>query len=572
MCAIVTQKTSILSTYGIKNANELHRTFFERAKCLLEKRFDWPQINTIQALIILSLLGSGMNNAASAYQYIGIACRQAIELGMHKNISLVRSSPESHTCSEKVSHLTWLCLYIVDRYVSTYLGRPLAVSDHDVTISLPNCDSNTTPAGNLSLHVKLCAILGKISDAINRSSNLSVMKTEDLLKTFNNLKPKLLSMQSYVPTPKGSDSWSVNHHLYLLYRASYILLHRLTPGLIDISCVNRAIEISRLLSPILLSNHSEEVERFDYKEYVFIMPVVVYFALTGASLLLDVYIKQTFKRPNSKEQTLSNSESASARDDPKLHLPSDLNLKDEIMKFVTIFDKLKDVSLYSVYYKKIIVEGLNSLMTHQSESTTIVPQTPTNTPDSSPHVRDSNPPSSYDPESQDNGLLSMLVDLGHRPEIDDFFAYRHPLINYRNHAQPPAPDPSTVGTLGCVQRSSQRAKRISNPTSKIACDTSDNNTPQALPVSQGPILPRADPAKSVDTFTTAQDWINWDKPADYLQKSSCPYDADVLPTEKPPFQVPRNDPAIQFLELNECWKSLNSRGGYELLIDEEYNN
>jgi hypothetical protein len=57
--------------WGVANAAELHNAFFERARILLGRQFDWPHINNVQAMLLLCMVGQGTNINASSYHYIG---------------------------------------------------------------------------------------------------------------------------------------------------------------------------------------------------------------------------------------------------------------------------------------------------------------------------------------------------------------------------------------------------------------------------------------------------------------------------------------------------------------------
>ena len=128
MCALVTQTHPSLTRWGISSVSHLHNSFFAQARVLLGKQFDWPHINNIQGLLLLALVGMGTNRNASSYHYIGIAHRQSVELGMHRNLDNVRNPGLSERVKETM-RATWFCLYILDRYVGVVEGRPFAIDD-----------------------------------------------------------------------------------------------------------------------------------------------------------------------------------------------------------------------------------------------------------------------------------------------------------------------------------------------------------------------------------------------------------------------------------------------------------
>ncbi|RKO89665.1 hypothetical protein BDK51DRAFT_18887, partial [Blyttiomyces helicus] len=86
MCALVTQHARTLDGFRDSAIPALHRAFYERARVLIGKLFNWPHIDSVQALLLLTLVGAGPNQDASSYYYIALARSQAVELGMHRDL------------------------------------------------------------------------------------------------------------------------------------------------------------------------------------------------------------------------------------------------------------------------------------------------------------------------------------------------------------------------------------------------------------------------------------------------------------------------------------------------------
>lgn len=63
--------------------------------------------------------------------YSGLGMRLCIDLGLHRHQSHLRPSLQS----ELEKRLFWSCYYL-DREVSIALGRPMAISDHDIDVKV----------------------------------------------------------------------------------------------------------------------------------------------------------------------------------------------------------------------------------------------------------------------------------------------------------------------------------------------------------------------------------------------------------------------------------------------------
>ncbi|KAJ3204483.1 hypothetical protein HDU67_009493, partial [Dinochytrium kinnereticum] len=363
MCALVTQQCRDLSEWGVGSPAELHGTFFERARVLLGRQFDWPHINNVQAMLLLCMVGQGTNINAS------IAHRQAVELGMHRNLDNMQH-PQLDTTLRETMRITWFCLYILDRYTSVVEGRPMAINDDDWDTPFP---SGTSPdIVNLASHVSLCEILGRIANFVNRpgppgrprwlqppsEAQRPPPNPKEIISDIN----AMLSLwfkslpDNLSPTPSHESSWTFHHHLHAMYHTAIVLLHRLDVGRFDESCTQSAVHISHILStslPVPLRDPIPESASPHVNPpggFVFVMPLVVYAALTSSTLFLDSILAKSEMAPRS------------GMDDPKpIPLPTSPKSKvthEDLRRSLVAFEKLRDTSLFASYYRQLIVEVL----------------------------------------------------------------------------------------------------------------------------------------------------------------------------------------------------------------------
>ncbi|TPX71219.1 hypothetical protein SpCBS45565_g01252 [Spizellomyces sp. 'palustris'] len=355
MCALVTQQTRCLAAWGISSPSELHRAFFERARALLGKQFDWPHINNVQALLLLTLVGAGTNTNAASYQYIGIAHRHAVELGMHRNLEKLNHPGLDNGMKEQM-RATWFCMYILDRYTGVHQGRPFAINDDDWDTPLP-CQDETSDVARMVRHVSLCSILGQIANYVNRPSGRRRRSRSSREQLVRDVDGELAQWHSLLPDDLRRDptrdvgSWSFHHHLHVMYHTAVILLHRIATGRFGGVCVASAIAIRQTLEALPMSASSGASVQDDF---VFVMPIVVYSGLTASTLFLDMVLDG---RAHSVRPTPRRKRSKGEDDvDGEIALESGINALEELKKSLPVFEKLKDTSMFAVYYGQLIAE------------------------------------------------------------------------------------------------------------------------------------------------------------------------------------------------------------------------
>jgi hypothetical protein len=134
---------------------------------LIEQELRKPQITTIQALLLLSVIYCSSSKNTKGWLITGNACRLAIDFGLHRS----GKQPDAAKLTFrdiKVRRLTYLGCLVFDRYWALYLGRPycLQVDDDELRdqFSTPNDES-----WEMRLAIswaRLLVSLGRISDAL----------------------------------------------------------------------------------------------------------------------------------------------------------------------------------------------------------------------------------------------------------------------------------------------------------------------------------------------------------------------------------------------------------------------
>lgn len=135
---------------------------------LIDLELRKPQITTIQALLLLSVIYCSSSKDTKGWLITGNACRLAIDFGLHRMREQLATAKLS--CRDiKVRRLTYFGCLVFDRLWSLYLGRP-----HCMRVDEEELGDQLTSPGDESWEMRLAVSwarlllnLGQISDALN---------------------------------------------------------------------------------------------------------------------------------------------------------------------------------------------------------------------------------------------------------------------------------------------------------------------------------------------------------------------------------------------------------------------
>lgn len=119
--------------------------YFNVAKNLLDNTYASSLPSTVQALLLLGYREIGIGAMAQAWVYTGMAVRMAQDLGMHRAADGWARADVGRLFGprelQERRRIWWGCV-ILDGYVSTYIGRPLAIFERDYDTLLPSEDES----------------------------------------------------------------------------------------------------------------------------------------------------------------------------------------------------------------------------------------------------------------------------------------------------------------------------------------------------------------------------------------------------------------------------------------------
>lgn len=209
--------------------------FYDAARSRLTIRvLEAGTMNVVQLFLLLSNYLQKTDRPNTAYNFLGIAYRVALGLGLHREIS---SDQTTETCALQQRRLIFWTLYSFDSGFSLTTGRPILVADSFIDVRKPlniddsGCAPNSTlpaevfyptSASSIVAQSRLAVIANKI-----HSRFLSVHKDPDVehstLIMEQALKDWKESLPAYFFVPEVPD-WFRGPRAALLWKASNLHL------------------------------------------------------------------------------------------------------------------------------------------------------------------------------------------------------------------------------------------------------------------------------------------------------------------------------------------------------------
>ncbi|KAL4985272.1 fungal-specific transcription factor domain-containing protein [Aspergillus falconensis] len=213
--------------------------WFDKAMSYFEAAMGCGELAALEALM-LQVSYSFFNSAGpNTWFLVGVAARMAIGMGLHTREVYETLAPDAADYQKRL----FFSLYMMDRVVSTALGRPFAIQDDDITVEpfADTDDEDITPEGVIpraklgpsSMAVPLHILeLRKIASAIGTEMRRVQRSREPSLATRDILHKRLIEWRRSMPfplpeakskVPHLSTSWfdlNYHTHLIMLYRPS----------------------------------------------------------------------------------------------------------------------------------------------------------------------------------------------------------------------------------------------------------------------------------------------------------------------------------------------------------------
>jgi hypothetical protein len=197
-------------------------TFFKHALWLLPDLYQEGSVMFVEVLGLLAPYMQNVNRKDAAFQYIGLALRMAISLGLHQEVDDSAMDMVEREHRRRV----WWSVYSMDRIISVKSGNPISIHDEDIDVTLPSpipgVDPDLSPPRVLAHYTQLSRILGRIGSEIYRkklksgSSLLASVQSimNDLANWLKNVPMELRIDFSALDQPISREAVSTFLHYY----------------------------------------------------------------------------------------------------------------------------------------------------------------------------------------------------------------------------------------------------------------------------------------------------------------------------------------------------------------------
>ncbi|EIW53654.1 uncharacterized protein TRAVEDRAFT_174477 [Trametes versicolor FP-101664 SS1] len=198
--------------------------YMEDAKVILDRTYAASRPSTCQALLLLGYREVGIGAMAQAWLYVGMAVRMAQDLGLHKSAekwTTVGRALFSRAELQERRRIWYGCV-IMDKYVCTYIGRPVAICERDFDTELPLDDESeemerwrphTAPPviddPAESRRDELPATPGRILSCFNERAKLSVILSQ-ICQSIYAIKPPASRPAELVRLDNMLTKWSLD--------------------------------------------------------------------------------------------------------------------------------------------------------------------------------------------------------------------------------------------------------------------------------------------------------------------------------------------------------------------------
>ncbi|TNY20133.1 fungal-specific transcription factor domain-containing protein [Rhodotorula diobovata] len=120
---------------------EAGQEYLDKARRILNHDYGSSKLVTVQALLLLSYREIGVGAMSSSWMLGGMAIRMAQDLGLFRDVEKWYLPIQRFTHEEKQARkrVWWACV-ILDRYTSSYIGRPGTIHERDYDCGFPSED------------------------------------------------------------------------------------------------------------------------------------------------------------------------------------------------------------------------------------------------------------------------------------------------------------------------------------------------------------------------------------------------------------------------------------------------
>ncbi|KAK5679239.1 hypothetical protein LTS10_008054 [Elasticomyces elasticus] len=223
----------------------VYMAYYAAAEELLEQVMSVAGLTCVQAMLCCAMYSMRSMSGASLWTLSGLALRQCIELGYHRDLEWPNHQTDILTV-EMQRRVFWVS-YTIDRSAAFSLGRPFGITDMDINAKFPlDLDDEHISAAGLTSHprqadsqpptlvsaaihgVRMRRIWGDIRQAVYYDERqgacgekTAIEEVRSKLQTWLSRRPTVRSQHGNRNVALGSDKW-----FFLSYHHAMLLLHR----------------------------------------------------------------------------------------------------------------------------------------------------------------------------------------------------------------------------------------------------------------------------------------------------------------------------------------------------------
>lgn len=241
------------------------------ANSMIFRSFDFPSVEFVQALVLLTLHMYSTCKGPRSWIYIGMAIRMAQEIGLHKvdetpvGAQYTKDKSEAAFIQKEIRRRTFWSCFLLDRSSACAVGRPTLIDEDDCDVRFPcneaiwNYDhpyskvlieeyynkahvkqeSRMTLTNNGLFACLVCvkALLGRVSQFVNRSrpsnslhlwephSQFAILSNEINL-WYNSLSPHYTYTKERLQKLMTNGTGAMFATIHLIYYSVIIILNR----------------------------------------------------------------------------------------------------------------------------------------------------------------------------------------------------------------------------------------------------------------------------------------------------------------------------------------------------------
>jgi len=209
-------------------------SFMDDAKVILDSSYAQSRPSTCQALLLLGYREVGIGAMAQAWLYIGMAVRMAQDLGLHKSAekwSNVGKNLFSSTELQERRRIWYGCV-VMDKYVSSYIGRPVAIFENDFDTELPSVEesdeleiwvAHPSPVflddASEMAPLSSTPVTGYVVSCFNESAKLSIILSM-IMQAIYPIRPHTYRSAEFSRIEKLLDKWYIELPEHLRFDSS----------------------------------------------------------------------------------------------------------------------------------------------------------------------------------------------------------------------------------------------------------------------------------------------------------------------------------------------------------------